>query len=83
MPRVTVPLSWNGLPTASTHSATRSLLESPHGSVCRFLASTFYDGQVGDVVERRRASPLPLSAVGSVTRMSAPVVADDVVFVRM
>ena len=38
MPSVTVWLSWNGLPIASTHSATFSCDESPHGIVGRFVA---------------------------------------------
>ena len=31
MPSVTVWFNWNGLPIASTHSATLSFDESPHG----------------------------------------------------
>ena len=41
MPSVTVWLSWNGLPTASTHSPTFSFDESPHGMTGRPFASIF------------------------------------------
>jgi S1-C subfamily serine protease len=41
MPSVTVWFNWNGLPIASTHSATLSFDESPHGRTGRPRASIF------------------------------------------
>ena len=52
MPAVTVWLSWNGLPIASTHSPTLSWLESPHGTHRQR--------------RRRRSSSSAMSVAGSV-----------------
>ena len=41
MPAVTVELSWNGLPTARTHSPTCNLSESPNFTMGSFSASIF------------------------------------------
>ena len=51
MPSVTVSLNANGLPTASTHSATRSFVESAHGSGCETLRVHLHDGEIGDVID--------------------------------
>src|SRR5438132_227120 len=77
MPIVTVWLSWNGLPTATTYSPTSALAESPQESVGRPPASTFttamsVTGSVPTSVPRRRWCPavaLPMRLACSIPRL--------------
>ena len=58
MPMVTVWLSWNGLPTATTYSPTVARVESPQGRVGRPLRLDLHHRDVGDGVgaDQRPAS---------------------------
>ena len=75
IPIVTVWLSWNGLPTATTYSPTSALAESPQGSVGRPPASTFttamsVTGSVPTSVPRSRLCPevvIPMRLACSMT----------------
>ncbi len=78
MPSVTVWFSWNGLPMASTHSATRSFAESPHGITGRpvaFTLSSAMSVQGSVPTTRARSSRLSARPIGDL----GAVVADDVV----
>ena len=71
MPSVTVWFNWNGLPIASTHSATRSFDESPQPSTGRLVASSLSTARSvsGSVpMTLARTSRLSLNP----TRTSAP-----------
>ena len=51
IPSVTVRLNWNGLPTASTHSATRSLLRIAPGNRWQARRLDLDDREIGHGVD--------------------------------
>ena len=75
---MTVWLSWNGLPMASTHSPTFSWLESPQGTTGRPVTSIFSSAMSVVAIGADHLA-VDLALVRQRDRDVADVLADDVV----